>query len=556
MTTLLPNAKQQFVDALGVPLGLGQVFFYVPGTTTFKNTWQDNQQVTLNANPVQLDSAGRAIVFGSGDYRQIVQDKNANTIWDQISSSPGTDLAPILAASSGATQIGTIQSGAGAVAQTVATALAAMVTAKQYGVVGNAVTNDATAFGNAVTAAIPAGALALTSPTSVGSTRPSLSGVQMLGNKAVFYDLGTGLGKMVANRRGRDLGQKVLGRAYLARFWNFLSLFGVTYTAVVYMTGDSVTASYTGPILQSFMLGVPGIGAVANNAISGTTIEQWRTGTGAFAASGKAMSDWIAAPTDVLYIAFGINTPYFGGTPAQFAASLDSALASIRAVRDVTVTSIIVALPLASRDGGAMTIEGGWKRDEYYVYSLRELCEPLIDKYKICLYDQSLETPETGFDVSGVTQPNIWIDTNGVHPLLGNKYFLAGQIFDAVVPTSLRSATITNLNGSADVTPATGFTLPGLENMRAVRYGSSVIADGYVAMTTPTALTNGQSIATLGVNYNATRPVWMLDLLCFNGGTWELIRGSFDSATRIVKTMSTTVMSPQRVYLYGAWNAS
>jgi len=554
MTTLLPNAKQQFVDALGVPLGLGQVFFYVPGTTTFKNTWQDNQQVTLNANPVQLDSAGRAIVFGSGDYRQIVQDKNANTIWDQISSSPGTDLAPILAASSGATLIGTIQSGAGAVVRTVAAALSDMVTAKQYGVVGNAVTNDATAFGNAVTAAIPAGALALTSPTSVGSTRPSLSGVQMLGNKAVFYDLGTGLGKMVANRRGRDLGQKVLGRAYLARLWNFLSLFGVNYTASVYMTGDSVTAGYVGPILQGYLTQLVGIGSVVNNAISGTTIEQWRTGTGAFAASGKALSDWIAAPTDVLYIAFGINTPYFGGTPAQFATSLDSALASIRAVRDISQTSIVVVLPLASRDGGAMTIEGGWKRDEYFVYSLRELCEPLVDKYKICLYDPTVDVPESNPELPAGANGLIWLDTNGVHPVYGHKYFLAGQIFDTIVPNALRSNIVT-YDGTAPVVPATGFTLPALEPMRTVRSKTSVISDGYVAMTTPAALTAGQAIATVAVNFSPFVYSRYVVLQLYNGA-WETIRGEIDNTTRIVKTGSTSVMSPTRVYFYGAWNAS
>jgi len=117
--TLVPNGKQQFTDALGVPLALGQVFFYITGTTTFKNTWQDNLQVALNANPVQLDAAGRASIYGTGDYRQIVQDRLGNTIWDQVTSVT-PDLST-LAATTGASVIGFQQSGTGAVARTVQT---------------------------------------------------------------------------------------------------------------------------------------------------------------------------------------------------------------------------------------------------------------------------------------------------------------------------------------------------------------------------------------------------------------------------------------------------
>ena len=36
--TLLPNGEQQFIDNNGAPLANGTVTFYVPGTTTLKNT--------------------------------------------------------------------------------------------------------------------------------------------------------------------------------------------------------------------------------------------------------------------------------------------------------------------------------------------------------------------------------------------------------------------------------------------------------------------------------------------------------------------------------------
>jgi hypothetical protein len=83
MVALVPNAKQQFLDASGVPLALGTVTFYIPGTTTPKDTWQDNQQAAKNANPLPLDAAGRALIFGVGDYRQIVKDSNGVTIKSQ-----------------------------------------------------------------------------------------------------------------------------------------------------------------------------------------------------------------------------------------------------------------------------------------------------------------------------------------------------------------------------------------------------------------------------------------------------------------------------------------
>lgn len=84
--TLLPNGKQTFIDSNGRPLAGGAVYFYVPGTTTAKQTWQDSGQTVLNTNPVTLDSAGRAIIYGSGAYRQIVKDRLGNTIWDQVTA--------------------------------------------------------------------------------------------------------------------------------------------------------------------------------------------------------------------------------------------------------------------------------------------------------------------------------------------------------------------------------------------------------------------------------------------------------------------------------------
>ncbi len=80
--TLLPNARQQFIDINGKPLTGGYVYFYVVGTLIPKDTWQDSAQTLLNTNPVVLDSRGQAVIYGSGNYRQVLQDSRGNTIWD------------------------------------------------------------------------------------------------------------------------------------------------------------------------------------------------------------------------------------------------------------------------------------------------------------------------------------------------------------------------------------------------------------------------------------------------------------------------------------------
>lgn len=64
----------------------GSVAFYIPNTGTPKQTWQDAGQTILNQNPVPLNQNGCAIIYGTGSYRQVVQDNLGNTIWDQITT--------------------------------------------------------------------------------------------------------------------------------------------------------------------------------------------------------------------------------------------------------------------------------------------------------------------------------------------------------------------------------------------------------------------------------------------------------------------------------------
>lgn len=88
--SLLPLGKQQYFDNNGNPLSGGKVYNYIPATTTFKTTWQDSAEGTANANPVVLDAAGRALIYGEGNYRQIVRKSNGDLVWDAVTSSTGS----------------------------------------------------------------------------------------------------------------------------------------------------------------------------------------------------------------------------------------------------------------------------------------------------------------------------------------------------------------------------------------------------------------------------------------------------------------------------------
>lgn len=86
--SLLPNGKQHFDSAVGTPCAGCSVYFYQPGTTTPKSTWQDPAQTIPNPNPVVTDGAGNAVIYGQGVYRQVLKDAAGSTIWDQLTADP------------------------------------------------------------------------------------------------------------------------------------------------------------------------------------------------------------------------------------------------------------------------------------------------------------------------------------------------------------------------------------------------------------------------------------------------------------------------------------
>jgi hypothetical protein len=71
-TALLPTPKNQFLDDNGNPLAGGCVFAYQAGTTVAQATYTDSTGAFPNANPVILDSAGRANIWLSSALYKII----------------------------------------------------------------------------------------------------------------------------------------------------------------------------------------------------------------------------------------------------------------------------------------------------------------------------------------------------------------------------------------------------------------------------------------------------------------------------------------------------
>ncbi len=90
--TVIPMPKFMAFSDAGAPLSAGLVYTYAAGTTTPLATYSDSDLITPNANPVVLDSAGRATIYlTASSYKIVLKNSAGATVYTQdniISSAP------------------------------------------------------------------------------------------------------------------------------------------------------------------------------------------------------------------------------------------------------------------------------------------------------------------------------------------------------------------------------------------------------------------------------------------------------------------------------------
>ena len=143
----LAGAGQQFFDNSGVILSGGKLYSYAAGTTTPQTTYTSASGSTAHTNPIVLNSAGRVAtgeiwLTAGSNYKFVLYTSTDVLIatWDNITGINGTGIT------SNAANVTYDPAGAGAVATTVQAKLRETVSVKDFGAVGDGVTNDIAAF--------------------------------------------------------------------------------------------------------------------------------------------------------------------------------------------------------------------------------------------------------------------------------------------------------------------------------------------------------------------------------------------------------------------------
>jgi hypothetical protein len=131
--------RYRFSSSTGAPLASGTVTVYLAGTTTQTNTWQDAAQTTLNTNPITLDANGEALIYLAPDlsYKFVLKNAGGVTQWTQDNITGATGDASVITFT---------QSGTGAVVRTVQAKLREWISVKDFGAVGDGVTDDTAAI--------------------------------------------------------------------------------------------------------------------------------------------------------------------------------------------------------------------------------------------------------------------------------------------------------------------------------------------------------------------------------------------------------------------------
>ncbi|MDG2526681.1 hypothetical protein P6166_15095 [Stenotrophomonas sp. HITSZ_GD] len=132
---LSPDAKQQFFSNAGLPAAGFKLFTYAANTTTPQATYANRAGTVVNTNPIILNARGEATVYLMPGvmYGYHFVSPDGSQIWTQedVSADAGD-----------ASAVAFLQAGTGAVTRTSQDKMRDRVSARDYGVLADGVTND------------------------------------------------------------------------------------------------------------------------------------------------------------------------------------------------------------------------------------------------------------------------------------------------------------------------------------------------------------------------------------------------------------------------------
>jgi len=186
--SMLAGAGAQFFTDSGVPLTGGLIYTYAAGTTTPQVAYTSSSGGTAHSNPIVLNSAGRVASGGeiwltdAVAYKFVLQTSTGVTIatYDNVTGN-ASGIVSSLAASSGSSLVGFIQSGTGAVATTAQAKMRQAVSIVDFGADPTGVSDCSAAILAALTAfdtiEIPAGNFLITSQITIPASNKTIRGV-------------------------------------------------------------------------------------------------------------------------------------------------------------------------------------------------------------------------------------------------------------------------------------------------------------------------------------------------------------------------------------------